>query len=259
MIYSGLCSVTFRKQAPEQLVDLVAQAKLDAIEWGGDVHVPTSDLTHAQKVGRMTLEKGLQVASYGSYYRLVKSEEENQPFEWHLETAVALGAPMIRVWAGTVGSAEATESYRNRVVDESRRIAALAEEEGIVVSYEFHGNTLTDTTESAVALLKAVDHPNMRSYWQPPSQGTVEDALASLQAVQPWLTNLHVHHFPTVDGERQRLALSEGEERWDAYLQEAASAEDDRFALIEFVCDDTSEQFLRDANALRGWLAEIND
>ena len=118
MIYSGLCSVTFRNLFPEQVAELVAQAGLDGIEWGGDVHVPTSDLAHAGKVQRLTHEHGLRVASYGSYYRLVASEEGKQPFEWTLETAVALGAPEIRVWAGAVRSAEASAPYRRRVEEE---------------------------------------------------------------------------------------------------------------------------------------------
>ena len=40
MIGSSLCSVTFRALTPEEVLELAARAELDAIEWGGDVHVP---------------------------------------------------------------------------------------------------------------------------------------------------------------------------------------------------------------------------
>ncbi len=44
MIKSGLVSITFRQLTCEQIVDLVSKAKLDAIEWGGDIHVPHDNM-----------------------------------------------------------------------------------------------------------------------------------------------------------------------------------------------------------------------
>jgi len=63
------------------------------------------------------------------------------------------------------GNAAGAE-YRLRVIDDSRRIAELAGEVGITISFEYHEETLTDTSESAYPLLKEINHPNVRSYWQ---------------------------------------------------------------------------------------------
>jgi hypothetical protein len=44
MIQTGLVSITFRQLSPPAIIDLVRQAGLEGIEWGGDVHVPHGDL-----------------------------------------------------------------------------------------------------------------------------------------------------------------------------------------------------------------------
>src|SRR5690242_18609852 len=100
MVYSGLVSVTFRQLPPQQIVELAAQGGLAAIEWGGDVHVPHGELQTARRVLERTRQAGLQVAAYGSYYRVGVSPAQGLAFESVLETALALQAPTIRVWAG---------------------------------------------------------------------------------------------------------------------------------------------------------------
>ena len=90
MIHPGLVSVTFRQLAPRTIVDLVAEAGLWGIEWGGDVHAPVGDLHIAREVRAMTLDAGLAVAAYGSYFRF----RPDDSFERVLETAIALGAPI---------------------------------------------------------------------------------------------------------------------------------------------------------------------
>lgn len=250
-IHPGLVSVTFRQLAPTAIIDLVAQAQLIGIEWGGDMHVPHGEVVTARLVRQQTLDAGLQVAAYGSYYRV--SHHETGPFAAVLDCAVALGAPTIRVWAGRQGSAAADMVYWQAVVDDSRRIADLAAAAGITIAYEFHGNTLTDTTASAHSLLEAVAHPHVRSYWQPPRGSTVEDNLAGIDAVTPWLGNLHVFHWHRLSAVREPLSAGMGD--WAHYLTKVRQLPGDRFALLEFVQDDAPAAFLRDAAVLRQWLA----
>ena len=159
MIRSGLVSITFRKLSPHTIIDLVTRAGLTGIEWGGDVHVPHGEIDVAREVAQMTRDAGLLVAAYGSYYRVGVSEADGLAFERVLETAMALGAPTVRVWAGNRGSADADESYRAAVVDDARRIAVLAHAAGITVSFEYHRNTLTDTNASAHRLLEGGEPP----------------------------------------------------------------------------------------------------
>ena len=252
----GLVSITFRKHSPEEIVAAVRAAGLAGIEWGGDGHVPHNDLAAARRVRELTEQAGLQVAAYGSYYRVGRSESEGLSFERVLETAVELGAPTIRVWPGTAGSEATDEEGRWKIVRELQRIGDLASRARVSVSLEYHRGTLTDTDDSANQLLVEVDHRNVFTYWQPQVGAGAEEALAGLRQVAPRLSHVHVFHWGATSEDRRELA--EGAGVWARYLAAAAAAPvlggGGRFALLEFVRGDTLEQLAADAATLRGWL-----
>jgi sugar phosphate isomerase/epimerase len=245
MLHSGLVSVTFRKLSPAEIVALVRQAGLEGIEWGGDVHVPHGDLARAREVRKLTVDAGLSVPSYGSYYRA--GLREPAPFEAVLETAVELGAPVIRVWAGKKASDEADPAYRLLVEEDSVRIGALAAKAGVTVAFEYHGNTLTDTRDSALRLLRTCAG-SVKSYWQP--RGSPADSQADLQSVVPYLSHIHAFYWEGSD----RHPLADGAKNWAAYLKTIAAVGGDRYVLIEFVKGDSPDAFLADAAALKSWL-----
>jgi sugar phosphate isomerase/epimerase len=254
-IGSGLLSVTFRKLAVRQIVDLAAAAQLDAIEWGGDVHVPHGDVGAARATRRMCADRGLAVSAYGSYYR-AGTAPNNPAIEAVLDSAAALGAPVVRVWAGTKGSAEVGQADRDLIIADLSRCCDLAAQRNLTIATEFHGGTLTDEIESCVTLLSAVDRPNLRTFWQPPVGMEPAVALAGLVRVEPWLSHLHVFHWWPTGADRKPLA--EGSDRWPSYLAEAANDGLHRYASLEFVADDDPAQFRADAATLLGWLAEVN-
>jgi 3-dehydroshikimate dehydratase len=244
-IRTGLVSVTFRALAPDRIVALVSRAGLEAIEWGGDVHVPHGEVATARAVRHITLGAGLQLPSYGSYYRV--GSEESVSFEKVLETAVALGTPVIRVWAGTQGSDQADGDTWGRVIDDSYRIADLAQAAGLRIAYEYHGNTLTDTDAATQRLLDAVDHAAVGTYWQLREGVARDEQLAGLRAVLPRLA--HVHVQASQGGARAPLAAMATE--WQAILRLVASTGRSHCAMIEFVKGDSPERFLEDAAVLR--------
>ena len=252
MITPGLVSVTFRKLTPVEIIALVRQAELHCLEWGGDIHVPHGDLGRAREVRQQTREAGLTVAAYGTYYKVHQSEGAGLRFETVLETAVALGAPTIRVWAGAAGSAKADAAYRATVATEARRIAGLAQAAGITVSSEYHGGTLTDTDASAQQFLRETNHPNFYTYWQPQVAGaTVESNLAGLRGILPRLTHVHCYHWL----DAQHRPLAEGTDCWQQYFAAVKSSGRDHCALLEFVAGDDPANFLRDAATLRQLVA----
>jgi 3-dehydroshikimate dehydratase len=247
MIKTGLVSVSFRKFSPEKIIEMVKNAGLCAIEWGGDVHVPHGDVELARKVKEMTKEAGLEVASYGSYYRVGCEEKYNLTFDKVLQSAVALEAPVIRVWAGDTASDKSEEAVRENMISETGRIAKAAAEYGIDIAYEYHANTLTDTIDSAMDLLDRRLEKNILSYWQPPIGSTQEEQLDMLDRIAPYLSNIHVYYW---EG-RERMALEAGIKNWIPLAQKIASLPKGRYAMIEFVRNDTEEQFYEDAKALK--------
>ena len=108
----GLVSISFRDRTPTELIAASVRAGLQGIEWGGDIHVPHGNLNVAREVAARTREAGLQVAAYGSYYRVGRDETRQEAFAQILDTAVALQAPLIRVWAGEQGSAKTPPATR---------------------------------------------------------------------------------------------------------------------------------------------------
>ena len=252
MMESGLVSISFRKLSVREIVELCVRSGLKLIEWGGDVHVPPGDRTAVETAAALMADHGLRCSSYGSYYRA--GTPDRPPFEKIVETAEALGAPTIRVWAGNTGSAETDPAQRDAVVADLYQCCRLAAAAGMTVTTEFHGKTLTDTNESAELLFREVGDPQLRSGWQPAVGQSFEYRMAGLQTMLPVLSTLHVFQWdqPTV-----RRPLVEGAADWRRYLRTAADSGVDHAALLEFFMDDSPEQCVADAATLNGWLAEL--
>ncbi len=253
MIKSGLVSVTFRQLTVTAIIDLVKQAGLSAIEWGGDVHVPHGDLQCAEETRRKTLDAGLVTAAYGSYYRV--GHNEPVPYPVVLDTALALGAPLVRVWAGKKNAEDADKAYWRSVVKDSQKIAELTANAGLKIAYEYHNNTLTNSLDSTLKLLKAVAYNAVSTYWQTSASTTVAENLEALTVLNRWLSNIHVNPGSVPLAETE--AGIDGP-AWQQYLGLAATTGRDHFALIEFVKNNSPEQFLEDALTLKTWLQAIS-
>lgn len=251
MFDTGLLSITFRKLTPVQVIELVKEAGLDAIEWGGDVHVPHGDVHIAEQVATLTRDAGIEMPSYGSYYRVGCESDVTPPFEAVLESALALGTKAIRVWAGNKGTKSADEAWWERVIQDGQNIADRAAAHNINIDYEFHANTLTDRADATVKLLKEINRPNVRSNWQPPTAAPFAEQKASLPPILPYLGNVHVFHWE----ERTRLPLADGKENWQYYISLFKTTGRKHYLMLEFVKNDDPQQFLQDAQALRNWLS----
>ncbi|MEA2068423.1 MAG: sugar phosphate isomerase/epimerase family protein [Verrucomicrobiota bacterium] len=251
MVKSGMCSVTFRDKTPEEIIDLVVEAGLDGIEWGADKHVPPTDLENAKRVGQLTRAAGLEVASYGSYYfAFDRPGDPLADFTPEIDAAIALGASVIRIWAGSF-AIEKTPEYFRAVAGQSRAFAEAAQAAGIKIAYEFHANTFTETLEGTLKLIEAVNHPNLYTYWQPPHGSGLEQRLEELATLKDRLLNLHVFHWTSNPEPHTRLPLAEGSKAWNTCLAAADESGTERYALLEFVRDDDPGQFLQDAATLK--------
>ena len=248
-IRPGLCSVTFRTLEPAAVAALAADAGLRVIEWGGDVHVPPGDTARAAQVGRITTDAGLEVCSYGSYFRAGVGEDIAPV----LDSAEALGADRIRVWAGAIGSADATAAQRTGIIDGLARAAEQAGKRGISLALEFHGRTLADDAAETLRVLDEVGSPNLSTYWQPTVSAPDVVALAEYERIAERVSAVHVFSWwPATE----RLTLTARDGLWRAFFTAAAAAPaPPRDALLEFVPDDAPEALAAEAAALRGYLA----
>jgi sugar phosphate isomerase/epimerase len=251
-VMSGLVSVTFRQLDVEAIVELAAKAGIDGIEWGGDVHVKPGDDDAADQARELCESHGLAIPSYGSYLRLghTSTDEMLQV----LDTAEQLGAANVRVWPGKQGSAESDEAYRNLVAKDFERLGELAYGRDLTVSVEYHGNSLTDTAASTLALLRQADHPSLHTYWQPRVGLEFSALLDDLDTVLYDLLHVHVYQWKSTSKGLDRRPLAEGEELWRAVFKALRTEDRDRYAFLEFVAGDDPDAFLADARTLRDWL-----
>ncbi|MDX6766800.1 MAG: TIM barrel protein [Candidatus Methylacidiphilales bacterium] len=247
----GLVSVTFRALNAVEVLSAAVRCGLRGIEWGGDIHVPHGDTETAKAVGEATREAGLGVVCYGSYFRAGHSEQEGLSFDSVLASARALGAPVIRIWAGTRASSQADAAYRDWVARECRRVAERAGGEGLRVALEFHAGTLTDDLDSTLKLLAEADQPALRTLWQPRHGTGLSDRLNDLRHLAPFLEHVHVFHWP--DG-KQRLPLAEGAALWQPCFEALRGGGRDVPVLLEFVPGDEPAILEREAQALQSWL-----
>jgi sugar phosphate isomerase/epimerase len=254
MLRPGLVSITYRALAPREIIELCQQTHLEGIEWGADVHVPPGDETISREVAQLTTEAGLETVCYGSYYRC-----DGQGFEAVLDTALHLGAPLIRVWAGDKGSAQSDEENLKRIADDLARISTLAAPHGITIATEYHGGTLTDTRESCARLHEEASHPNLKTLWQPLRRAVgdakTEENSDDLRAVLSFLSNVHVYHWIETNEGRKALPLAQ-DQSWQDYIEILRGIGQNRWLLLEFVPDNIPEILAGEAATLRNLLAE---
>ncbi len=243
---AGLCSVTYRSLPAAEVIALAANSGLETIEWGGDVHAPPESPGTLDQVRELTTARGMTVGGYGSYFRAgPHGEPEFLPVA---RAAARLGAPRIRIWAGNAGSAETDPDARHRVVAATRAAATIAADHGLLLGYEYHRNTLTDTVESTLRLLAEVDHPAVATYWQPPVGMDDDEAIDGLRRILPHLCAVHVFSWWP---ETERLPLATRDKLWHRAFAELSGLGTPIDALLEFVPDNNPAALETEAATLR--------
>ena len=253
MLKAGLASVTLKTKTPEEVIRLVADSDISAIEWASHVHAHEGDVALCKQILTMTHDAGLEVSSYGSYFRL-GTGTDIVPF---LESAAALETNQIRIWGGRESSCDLSPAQRKALVEESVAIAEKAASYNITLSLECHPNTVTDTLESQLLFLNEVNMPNFCTYWQADTALPMDARTTSLQSVYASgkLTNLHLYWY---NAAHERRLLEEGKEQLTQWLSLFKNDSLPRYALIEFVKDNTDENFLRDAKTLASIVSTVN-
>lgn len=247
---TGLTSVTFRGLNVETIVELAVQAGIDGIEWGGDIHVPEGDLEAAGYASGLTKSAGLKVLSYGSYYRLGNGGD----FSVILKTARELEAPNIRIWAGSISPEAAGEEDYKGMAEELKQICSQAQKEGITISLEYHRGTLTETAVSTLKLIGLVQSKNLYTYWQPNPDITPDKNCEELKRIKPYLSHIHTFYWKAGN---IRYPLAEGRAEWLNYLRAAELDLKKSAYILEFVKDDSINNFMADAAELKNCLLAL--
>ena len=245
---TGLCSVSFRKHTPKEILEAMQGAGLDRIEWGSDLHAPADDKDRLSSLVKMQQAYGVTCSSYGTYFKVgVHSADALAPY---VHAAKHLGTSTLRIWAGEKNSEEFTEEEKKAFFDQCRLLAEIARREGVILCTECHNKSYTNRYDSALELMREVDSPHFRTYWQPNQFCDTAYNLAAVEALAPYTENVHVFHWI----EKEKFPLIQGKEIWKQYLNRFSGEET---LLLEFMPDGSLDTLRDEANALRGILEEL--
>ncbi len=101
------------------------------------------------------------------------------------------------------GSRIATPQHYDRAAESYRRLAGVAEEAGVWISFEVHMNTPHDTAASIRRLLDLIDHPQVVANLDPGNMYAVEDAESIAESVEilgPRLGYVHLKNCRKIAG-----------------------------------------------------------
>lgn len=260
----GLVSVSFRNHTPKEILKEMKKVGLSWVEWGSDIHAPKEDIEGLQELKKLQDAYGITCCSYGTYFRLgVTSLAE---LDEYIRAAKVLGTNILRLWCGNKNSEEYLEQERNELFAVCRKAAEIACREDVILCMECHGNTYTNTKEAALELMKVVDSPCFRMYWQPNQFRTEEENRAYIRLLKDYTKHVHVFHWKG----QERLPLGEGIPRWKNYLKELDEVDRKpeyignsldcsgvkHTLLLEFMPDDRLETLQEEAMTLRKIVGE---
>lgn len=249
MLYSGLVSISFRDVDAYELIKWCRQANLQSIEWGADSHILPNNYDYAKGIADAMQENNLFTSAYGSYIRC--GTLDTQDFLNHLKTAKILGSETIRVWSGELDFENADDAYKRQVIRVLKEYCLMAADAGLSITSEFHCRTLTNCADNYLWMREQVNAPNYLTGWQCEIDQPMSKRLADLKKIQNYLTNVHIFHW-NPGRERQELEIAEDE--FHNYIQFLTTLNGDRALSIEFVKNNSKEQFFNDAETLKKWI-----
>ena len=186
----GFTSTSFRQiKSIEKIVKIASDAGADCIEWGGDVHV--KDVETAKRAKLLCEKAGVEISSYGSYYRVGSRNAE----EWKgiCEIASAMGAKSIRVWLGNKDSEITDEKTYEILVEDGKSICTVAGEYNLTVCPECHDNTFNNNTDAFLKIQKDIGCDNFRTYFQSRYK-RLEYDLDRLERTLPFIESVHISY-----------------------------------------------------------------
>jgi len=155
-------------QGKMTIFDFLALNRQLGIE-GSSLHVqnlPELGTAYLKRVRRAYLDHGLSMGVFTVSTNFGRPEsEQRREFEKALEAirvGMFLGAPLLRVFAGSPPSEAEREKAFARAAEGIRKVSAEAAEAGLPVGLQNHNHdALCRTADEILRMIKMVDHPNL--------------------------------------------------------------------------------------------------
>ncbi|MFQ5574874.1 MAG: sugar phosphate isomerase/epimerase family protein [Terriglobia bacterium] len=270
----SFCTIAFRHDTRlfPQIVNDVASLGYDGIEiWGGHLEVGQAEL---DTFGEVLDAAGVDVAMVSPYFDFTGGpaawDRSLQEGRRYIEVATALGAPLIRVFTGTIGSDRAAVDDWSACAHGLSELCRAAEHRGISLALETHPSTLVDTVDSTLRLIETVNRPNLRvnldiyHLWE-----VHQDAVSVLDALGPHVSHVHAknaHYTREIKGRSPHpfvhdqkagqdfkgiTSLEEGEMDYGPFIKGLARDGFEGFVSIEWFGEDVERAAERELAYVR--------
>jgi len=237
----GLVSVSFRKHSPQEILQAVKNAGLECIEWGSDIHAPADDINRLNEIVKLQKEYNIYCSSYGTYFKL--GIDNLCELEKYIQAAKILGTNIIRLFCGDKSAEQYIGEEKASFLAQCKEAAKIAEKNDVIFCMECHNWSYTETAQGALELMKEVNSPAFRMYWQVNQFNSKQENLIYSSLLSPYCEHLHVFNW---QGDN-RYPLADATEIWKKYLDNFSG---NKTLLLEFMPDDKLESLECEAKAL---------
>jgi sugar phosphate isomerase/epimerase len=189
------------------------------------------------ELGRMLDNRGMATRIVGIYPKLhldgAEREKELSHMMGLVDIAAELGAAVIKMFVGSVGSAQVSDADYDRSVGFLNALLARAEQHDLLIAGETHENTLFDTPDSLEATLRVLNNPCMKVCFQPYDWKKTRQAVEDFDRLFEHI--VHLHFQGRRDG--RMVLLENADLDYERFVRHVVRRRFDGFSSIEFVKD----------------------
>ena len=241
----GLCSVTFRKKSVEEIIEIAKKSGIGYIEWGGDVHVKTTE--DAERVKILCDKENIKISSYGSYFNSADYNEDN----WVSVCKItkAMSASSVRIWLGRKDSEKTDNSEYLTLLENMKKMCDIAASYGLLVCPECHDNTFNNNTDAVLRFKKDLQRENFRTYFQS-RYFRMEYDLDRIDRTFDFTENVHVSYR---DLKKEQRFRKKDKNYLDTLLKKLNEKNFGGIVMVEFVSGDREKAFYKDIEKLKSY------
>ena len=239
----GFTSTTFKKKTVAEVVEIAKKAGVRYVEWGENYHVNSIDDAKAAKA--LCDEAGIEICSYGSYYRAGCGDAEK--WKQICKIAAAMGAESVRIWLGTKNSEDTDEALRKALLEDTKRMCRVAAEYSLLVCAECHDNTFNNNTDVILSFVKELGAENFKTYFQS-RYFRFEYDMDRIDRTYSITENVHVSYSEVTREQRFR---KKDKSYLDAILKKYREKNYGGIVMIEFTSRASERAFIKDVEKLR--------
>ncbi|MBT2575654.1 sugar phosphate isomerase/epimerase [Bacillus sp. ISL-51] len=240
----SFCTTGFKKQHILDVISFAREHSFDGIElWYGHAEQYVQHIGPLDRLHEQLQDKGLEVPAVSLYTDFVSSDERQteQDVQRALSAARQLHSPLIRVFAGSLPSHRTSPEKWQSAVEQFQKAARLADDYEINIGLEIHYDTYADTPETALAFLKDVGHPRLRTIFDGSNLHVNHiDQMTALEKLFHTVSHVHLksYHWNFDNWYVSKpTPVCQGDLDQEHFLKELRNRQYERFVSLEYFGD----------------------